>query len=175
MLQRGRVVLSLAGRDKDRLLAVLAVDPAGYLLVADGKERPLERPKRKNPRHVAQTRRVLGEAAMATTVNCAGHWPSGRRREKAGAKNQAPGTLSGGRSPKEVVECPRRTLSNWKAPLWRLCQRHVSGGAGQRTSDPGHISGKLRMNYIRILPGDKVTVEMSPYDLTKGRITWRTK
>ena len=38
-----------------------------------------------------------------------------------------------------------------------------------------HISGKLRMNLIRILPGDKVTVEMSPYDLTKGRITWRTK
>ena len=38
-----------------------------------------------------------------------------------------------------------------------------------------HISGKLRMNYIRILPGDKVTVELSPYDLTKGRITWRAK
>ena len=38
-----------------------------------------------------------------------------------------------------------------------------------------HISGKLRMNYIRILPGDKVVVEMSPYDLTKGRITWRSK
>jgi translation initiation factor IF-1 len=38
-----------------------------------------------------------------------------------------------------------------------------------------HISGKLRMNYIRILPGDKVTVEMSPYDLDKGRITWRSK
>lgn len=38
-----------------------------------------------------------------------------------------------------------------------------------------HISGKLRMNYIRIVPGDNVTVEMSPYDLTKGRITWRVK
>ena len=38
-----------------------------------------------------------------------------------------------------------------------------------------HISGKLRMNYIKILPGDKVTVEMSPYDLTRGRITWRAK
>ena len=38
-----------------------------------------------------------------------------------------------------------------------------------------HISGKHRMNFIRILPGDKVTVEMSPYDLTRGRITWRTK
>ena len=38
-----------------------------------------------------------------------------------------------------------------------------------------HISGKMRMNYIRILQGDKVTVELSPYDLTKGRITWRGK
>lgn len=38
-----------------------------------------------------------------------------------------------------------------------------------------HISGKLRMHYIRILPGDKVTIEMSPYDLTKGRIIWRDK
>ena len=38
-----------------------------------------------------------------------------------------------------------------------------------------HISGKLRMNFIRILPGDKGTVEMSPYDLTRGRITWRSK
>ena len=38
-----------------------------------------------------------------------------------------------------------------------------------------HISGKLRMNFIRILPGDKVTVELSPYDLTRGRIIWRAK
>lgn len=38
-----------------------------------------------------------------------------------------------------------------------------------------HVSGKLRMNYIRIVPGDRVTIEMSPYDLTKGRITWRAK
>ena len=38
-----------------------------------------------------------------------------------------------------------------------------------------HISGKLRMNFIRILPGDKVTIELSPYDLDKGRIVWRDK
>jgi translation initiation factor IF-1 len=38
-----------------------------------------------------------------------------------------------------------------------------------------HISGKLRMNFIRILPGDRVTIELSPYDLTRGRITWRGK
>ncbi len=37
------------------------------------------------------------------------------------------------------------------------------------------ISGKLRMNFIKILPGDKVTVQISPYDLTRGRITWRSK
>jgi len=39
----------------------------------------------------------------------------------------------------------------------------------------GHISGKLRMNYIKILPGDKVTLQLSPYDLTQGRIVWRAK
>ena len=38
-----------------------------------------------------------------------------------------------------------------------------------------HISGKLRMNFIKILPGDKVTLEVSPYDLSKGRIIWRDK
>ena len=38
-----------------------------------------------------------------------------------------------------------------------------------------HISGKLRTNFIKILPGDKVTLELSPYDLSKGRITWRDK
>ena len=38
-----------------------------------------------------------------------------------------------------------------------------------------HISGKLRMNFIRILPGDRVKVELSPYDLSRGRITWRDK
>ena len=38
-----------------------------------------------------------------------------------------------------------------------------------------HISGKMRMNFIRIYPGDTVTIELSPYDLTRGRITWRSK
>ena len=38
-----------------------------------------------------------------------------------------------------------------------------------------HVSGKMRMNFIRILPGDRVKVELSPYDLTRGRITWRGK
>jgi translation initiation factor IF-1 len=50
---------------------------------------------------------------------------------------------------------------------------HVDIGGGHTIL--AHISGKLRMNFIRILPGDKVTVQMSPYDLSRGRITWRSK
>ena len=50
---------------------------------------------------------------------------------------------------------------------------HVDLGTGHIIL--AHISGKLRMNFIRILPGDKVTVQMSPYDVTRGRITWRSK
>ena len=50
---------------------------------------------------------------------------------------------------------------------------HVDIGNGH--INLAHISGKLRMNFIRILPGDKVKIEMSPYDLTRGRIIWRSK
>ena len=50
-----------------------------------------------------------------------------------------------------------------------------NGKIGGEHTILAHISGKLRMNYIKILPGDKVTVQMSPYDLTQGRITWRSK
>jgi translation initiation factor IF-1 len=46
---------------------------------------------------------------------------------------------------------------------------------GQKREILAHISGKMRLNFIRILPGDAVTVEMSPYDLAKGRITYRRK
>ena len=50
---------------------------------------------------------------------------------------------------------------------------HVDIGNGHTVL--ANISGKLRMNFIKILPGDKVTLQMSPYDLTRGRITWRSK
>ena len=49
------------------------------------------------------------------------------------------------------------------------------GDIGNGHTILAHISGKLRMNFIRILPGDKVTIQMSPYDLSRGRITWRSK
>ena len=52
---------------------------------------------------------------------------------------------------------------------------HVDAGKTTLSEAILYISGKLRMNFIRILPGDKVTIEMSPYDLSKGRIIWRDK
>lgn len=61
----------------------------------------------------------------------------------------------------EVVECLPNTLFRVKLPNGRivLC----------------HLSGKMRIHFIRIMPGDKVKLEMTPYDATKGRITYRTK
>ena len=67
-----------------------------------------------------------------------------------------------------------------KAEYQELIDKKIAGQGNQVDIGNGHIilahiSGKLRMNFIRILPGDKVTVQMSPYDVTRGRITWRSK
>ena len=71
-------------------------------------------------------------------------------------------------SKSDVIEVEGKVLEKLPNAMFRveLQNKHVV---------LAHISGKLRMNYIRILPGDKVTLEMSPYDLTKGRIIWRDK
>ena len=71
-------------------------------------------------------------------------------------------------SKSDVIEVEGKVLEKLPNAMFRveLQNKHVV---------LAHISGKLRMNFIRILPGDKVTVEMSPYDFTRGRITWRSK
>ncbi len=109
-IAKSDIVRSDAGRDQGKLFIVLAVE-GEYLLLADGKGRKAESPKRKKRKHVLFV-----------------------------AEDDS---------------------------------RQVDIGNGHMIL--AHISGKLRMNFIRILPGDKVTVEMSPYDLTRGRITWRSK
>lgn len=69
---------------------------------------------------------------------------------------------------KDIIEVEGKVIEALPNTLFRveLTNKHMI---------IAHISGKLRMHYIRILPGDKVKIEMSPYDLTKGRITWRGK
>ena len=71
-------------------------------------------------------------------------------------------------SKKDVIEVEGTVIDAMPNTIFKV--KHANGH-----EITAHISGKLRMNYIRILPGDKVLVELSPYDLTKGRITWRNK
>ena len=71
-------------------------------------------------------------------------------------------------SKQDVIEVEGKVVENLPNAQFRV----VLENGHQVTA---HISGKLRMNFIKILPGDKVTLEMSPYDLDKGRITWRSK
>ncbi len=71
-------------------------------------------------------------------------------------------------SSKQVIEVTGTVTENLPNAMFRV---EIEGGH----TILAHISGKMRMHYIRILPGDKVTVEMTPYDLTKGRITYRHK
>jgi len=68
----------------------------------------------------------------------------------------------------DVIEMQGEVIENLPNATFRVKLEN-----GQRVL--GHISGKMRMHYIRILPGDKVTVQLTPYDLTKGRIVFRAK
>lgn len=71
-------------------------------------------------------------------------------------------------SKKEVIELQGRVIETLPNAMFRV---ELENGH----EILAHISGRMRMHYIKILPGDKVTVEMTPYDLTKGRITYRHK
>lgn len=85
-------------------------------------------------------------------------------------RDKTVGSLTGGyeMSKADVIEVEGTVLEKLPNAMFKveLENKHVV---------LAHISGKLRMNFIRILPGDKVTMELSPYDLTKGRIIWRDK
>lgn len=82
------------------------------------------------------------------------------------AKNRTKSGTSGKKPTKEVIELEGTVLETLPNALFRveLENGHVV---------LAHISGKMRMHYIRIIPGDRVTLEMTPYDLSKGRITYR--
>ena len=79
-----------------------------------------------------------------------------------------PGTAATSMAKEEVIQMQGEILETLPSATFRvkLENGHVV---------LGHISGKMRMHYIRILPGDKVTVELTPYDLTRGRIIFRAK
>ena len=72
----------------------------------------------------------------------------------------------------DVIEVEATDLETLPNAMFKV---EINGADGNEVVILAHVSVKIRMNYIRILPGDKVTVEISPYDLTRGRITFRHK
>ena len=148
---KGSIVKAVAGREKNGFFVVLDCDSV-FAYIADGKRRKVEKPKKKKLIHISPTGTVI-EGSIKTN-------PQIRKiLERARVDNM---------SKQDVIEIEgivKEALPNAQFKV-ELPNGHVILAV---------ISGKLRMNFIRILPGDKVKVEMSPYDLTRGRITWRTK
>jgi len=75
----------------------------------------------------------------------------------------------------KTIEIEGTITSVLPGTMFRVALNKQAGSASNGSLVLAHISGKMRMNYIRILPGDKVTVEMTPYDLNKARIVFRAK
>ena len=122
--ETGMLVRSLAGHEKDRLYIIIRQDEE-YVWLVDGRNRTMEKPKKKKKKHIQVIHRI----------------------------------------PEHV----KKMLESGET----LSDEMIIQENGHKVL--AHISGKLRMNFIRILPGDKVTIELSPYDLSKGRIIWRDK
>lgn len=161
----GMMARSLAGHDKGKVYMVLDVkEPFVYLV--DGKIRTLDHPKKKRIKHVQVDRHipewiqnVIREGRRSSGFGCHPWKKRIRRKVKTGGNAM---------SKADVIEVEGTVLEKLPNAMFKveLENKHVV---------LAHISGKLRMNFIRILPGDKVTMELSPYDLSKGRIIWRDK
>ena len=139
---------SKSGHDKNQIYLIKEKDEK-FVYLVNGTTRTLDMPKKKNAKHIQIIKNL----------------------------------------PIEVTEILEENLSDLtvKRAIKQYCQMNdgtvvekLPNAFFKVELENGHqilatISGKLRMNFIRILPGDKVTIEMSPYDLTKGRIIWRDK
>ena len=159
----GCFAVSLAGHDRGRLYVIVGYQEGAYLL-ADGRLRTLERPKRKKGRHL---RMICGERPRLSF----GETDQERRGEtghQAAVSKKAHQVGGNGMSKSDVIEIEGTVIEKLPNAMFQV---ELENGHQVLA----HISGKLRMNYIRILPGDKVTLELSPYDLSKGRIIWRDK
>ena len=160
----GMMARSLAGHDKGKVYMVLDVkEPFVYLV--DGKIRTLDHPKKKRIKHVQVDRHIPEwiQNVIREGRDLQDSDVIRGRREYGESK-----TGGNAMSKADVIEVEGTVLEKLPNAMFKveLENKHVV---------LAHISGKLRMNFIRILPGDKVTMELSPYDLSKGRIIWRDK
>ena len=152
---KGMFARSLAGHDKGKLYVISDVQEP-YVFLVDGKIRTANRPKKKKLIHV-QPDYEMTDAVRDEDIRKA-------LKEKSCTELKEDQSMSKA----DVIEVEGTVLEKLPNAMFKveLENKHVV---------LAHISGKLRMNFIRILPGDKVTIELSPYDLDKGRIIWRDK
>ena len=152
---KGMFARSLAGHDKGKLYVISDVQEP-YVFLVDGKIRTANRPKKKKLIHV-QPDYEMTDAVRDEDIRKALKEKSCKELKEAESMSKA-----------DVIEVEGTVLEKLPNAMFKveLENKHVV---------LAHISGKLRMNFIRILPGDKVTIELSPYDLDKGRIIWRDK
>ena len=152
---KGMFARSLAGHDKGKLYVISDVREP-YVFLVDGKIRTANRPKKKKLIHV-QPDYEMTDAVRDEDIRKALKEKSCKELKEAESMSKA-----------DVIEVEGTVLEKLPNAMFKveLENKHVV---------LAHISGKLRMNFIRILPGDKVTIELSPYDLDKGRIIWRDK
>ena len=152
---KGMFARSLAGHDKGRLYVISDVQEP-YVFLVDGKIRTANRPKKKKLIHV-QPDYEMTDAVRDEDIRKALKEKSCKELKEDQSMSKA-----------DVIEVEGTVLEKLPNAMFKveLENKHVV---------LAHISGKLRMNFIRILPGDKVTIELSPYDLDKGRIIWRDK
>lgn len=152
-LTLGQIVKATRGRDEGKVFVIKEIVDDKMVKIVDGKTRKLEKPKLKKVSHLIISKEKIDLEEVTSDKNL-------RQRLKE--------TEVFFVAKEDVIEVEGVVVealpnTNFKVELEN---GHII---------LAHISGKLRMNYIRILPGDKVTVELSPYDLTRGRITWRKK
>ena len=167
-VDKSSLVVSKAGRDQGQLFYVIDADEQ-FVYLADGKSRRLEKPKRKKRKHVQQVPRT--ESRIAEKIRNGEKVLNSELRKELASFGQKLSQNQGGYlilAKDDVIE-----LEGIVTDALPNAMFSVDIGGGHTIL--AHISGKLRMNFIKILPGDKVTVQMSPYDLTRGRITWRSK
>lgn len=168
-LRIGQIVKSKAGRDKNKVFIVSSILDEQYVLVCDGDLRKLSSPKKKKVKHLVIYNTVLTEFAdkLQSNENLDDAYVKKLLKpftQDASKEMEVEWSMS----KKDVIEVEGKVLEALPNAMFKVELQN-----GHQIL--AHISGKLRMNYIRILPGDTVAVELSPYDLTRGRITWRKK
>ena len=151
-IRKGMLARSRAGHDAGTLYVITEADDT-YVYLVDGRIRTLDKPKKKKHRHIQVICRTL-DIAGADDAKKENHiLHSNRRKDMSKA---------------DVIEIEGTVVEKLPNAMFQV---ELENGHQVLA----HISGKLRMNFIKILPGDKVTLELSPYDLSKGRIIWRDK